>query len=333
MTTIIGLDHGNGWVKAVTSNNSIVLPSAIARKEALGEGFTTQETKVREYESTSEKGSVYLWGSDINKASKLLPTYGSQDRYIQSLYKLLCEFAIAEVLKGDSFEDVWIVTGVPTEEKGTVVEDQIKKVLLGGHIVKVDGVEKMIKVTNVIILPQPVGTIMNLYLDQEGFVLDDSYETSSVGIIDIGTGTTDLDHINELRRQEDDSLSITIGMIDVYKKIAAYIKKQKPSVNVTAQDVEEQFNQDDYEISSRSHVSIKEIKERTLRETAQDIKSAITQQWKTWDRFDEIVITGGGASTLGKILKELINDARTVNNSQTANAEGFYKYGVYLKGE
>ncbi len=31
---------------------------------------------------------------------------------------------------------------------------------------------------------------MSRYLDEDGFVADDSYEDMTVGIIDIGTGTT-----------------------------------------------------------------------------------------------------------------------------------------------
>lgn len=331
--TVIGLDHGNGWVKAITSNNSIVLPSVVATKDALGEEVTSQALKIKEYESIVQKGSVYLWGSDVTKADKVLSTYGSQDRYLQPLYKLLCEFAIAEVLPGHSYDDVWVVTGVPSSEKGTVAEEQIKKVLLGGHIVNVNGVEKMIKVTNVIILPQPVGTVMSRYLDRDGFVLNDEYETSSIGIIDVGTGTTDLDHIKELRRQEGDFLSISIGMFDVYKKVAAHIRKQNPSLDVTPQKVEKQFQSDSYVISKRKKEDITDIKALALHETALEIKTAINQQWKTWDRFDEIVITGGGAGSLGAALQELIDDAETVPNSQVANAEGFYRYGVYLKGE
>lgn len=333
---IVGLDHGNGWVKARTATNKLTLPSYIAKNEEIGEGFNNHKLEIKEYESANAKGETYVWGKDVIKANKLLSTYGSQDRYKQKYYTLLNEFALIEVLSDlneDVIEDVWVITGVPSEEKGTTLEKDIEKSLKGSHLVKVNGEDKIVKVSKVVILPQPIGTIMSLYLDTKGFVDDDKYESSSVAIIDLGTGTTDLDHIKELRRQEGDTLSIPIGMFDVYKRIEKYVKKQHPTANVTPQRVETQFNSDSFVISKRAKVDISSIKEEAIEEVAMEIKNNIIQQWKTWDRFDEIIITGGGANSLGKKLKQLISDVTSVTNSQTANADGFYRYGEFLKGE
>lgn len=332
---IVGLDHGNGWVKAKTATNEIVLPSYIARKEAIGEGFVGKELELKDFESSTAKGEVYVWGKDVIKADSLLSTYGSQDRYKQKYYALLNEFALAEVLADqgeDVIEDVWVITGVPSEEKGTALEKDLNNTLMGVHVIKVNGKDKIVKVTKVVILPQPVGTIMSLYLNEEGFVKNEAYETDGVAIIDLGTGTTDLDQIKELRRQEGDTLSIPLGMFDVYKRIEKSIKKNHPNANVTAQKIEAQFSSDSYIISKRSSVDITEVKKQALEDVAMEIKNAIIQQWKTWERFDSIIITGGGASTLGQKLKELINDVIPVENSQTANAAGFYNYGEFLKG-
>lgn len=333
---IVGLDHGNGWVKARTSSNQITLPSYIARREDLGEGLVGKALDVKEYESNHAKGEVYVWGPDVIKSKKLLSTYGSQDRYKQKYYGLLSQFALVEALSSldmDVIENVWVISGVPSEEKGTSVEDDLKRTLTGSHLIKVNGEDKIIKVSKVVVLPQPVGTIMSLYLDDKGFVENDSYETANVGIIDLGTGTTDLDHINELRRLDDGTQSISIGMFDVYKTVAKHIKKQHPSFNVTPQLVEHQFNSSSFVLSKRAAVDITEIKEAALEEVAMDVKNNITQLWKNWEAFDKIMITGGGASSLGQKLKQLIDDAESVQDSQTANADGFYRYGEFLKGE
>lgn len=332
---IVGLDHGNGWVKARTSTNEIVLPSFMSNKEDLGQGLVGKSLDIKEYESSQAKGEIYIWGKDVIKSKNVLSTYGTQDRYKQKFYKLLSEFALAEVLsdRGRVIEDVWVITGVPSEEKGTSLETDLKEVLYGTHTLKINGEDRIIHVTKVVVLPQPVGTIMSLYLDQKGYVSEEEYETANVGIIDVGTGTTDLDNINELRRLEDGTLSIPMGMFDVYKRISKYIKKEHPSANVTPQTVEAQFEDDYYELSQRSSVDIVEVKEKAIEEVAMRIKNNITQSWKTWESFDKIIITGGGASTLGNKLKELIGDAAPIKDSQTANADGFYRYGEFLKGE
>lgn len=333
---VVGLDHGNGWVKAKMEGQTIVLPSYFSRMEDLGEDMLGASLDVKIFESASNKGEEYVWGKDINQLEKHLATYGSQDRYKQKYFKLLNEFAIAELILNNDYDgdtyDVWVITGVPSREKGTNVEEDLEDSLMGAHIVKVNGEDIVFKVTKVVILPQPVGTLMSMYLDSEGFVANEDYESTSVAIIDIGTGTTDLDHIKSLRRQESDSYSLNLGMFDVYKKIETWIKKQNPSANVTVQKVEAQFDKDSYMISKRSVLDIREIKEKAIDEVAMDIKNAIIQQWKTWERFDEIIITGGGSSTLGVKIKELIDDVVPSKNAQTANADGFCKYGKYLQG-
>lgn len=332
---IVGLDHGNGWVKVKTTTNEIVLPSYIAAKEDISEGLTAKKLDLKVYESSTEKGNEYVWGNDVLKANKIKSTYGSQDRYKQPYYKLLNQFALVEgLLNGEEtiFENVWVITGVPSEEKGTSAEADLKATLEGTHLVKVEGVDKIVKVTKVVVLPQPIGTIMSKYLDTKGFVAEDEYESNSVGIIDVGTGTTDLDKVKELRRNGE-AKSIPMGMFDIYKNVAKYIKHQNPSVDVKAQDVEKIFSKDGYEINKNNIVDIKEAKQKAITAVAEDIKNEITQEWKNWAQFDEIVITGGGANVLGEKLKELIKDATIVENSQKTNADGFYKYGEFLKGE
>ncbi|MEI5909435.1 plasmid segregation protein ParM [Bacillus spongiae] len=331
---VIGLDHGNGWVKAKTDSNMVVLPSYIARKDSLGEGLTGGKLELNEFESSTHKGEVYVWGKDVVKAERPLSTYGSQNRYQQKYYKLLNQFALAKVLgnyTGDVVEAL-VITGIPSQEKGTELEKDLESTLRGSHLVKVDGKEIIIKVTKVVIVPQPVGTLMSQYLDNDGFVKEESYEEDAVAVIDVGTGTTDLDHIKELRRQTDDFDSIKIGMFDVYKKISDFVNRQNPSANATPQKVEEQFENGSYTVSKRSKIDITGIKEDVLETVAMDIKNSIIQRWRTWDRFDEIIITGGGATPLGQKLKELIGDATPIKEAQIANAEGFYKYGKFIEG-
>lgn len=334
MKYVIALDHGNGWVKARTENNEITLPSFFARKSELGESYFMDTLDVKEYESSASKGNVYLWGGDISSLDNVSLSYGSQDRYKQEPYRLLSEFALAETVLPDgyTFQDVVLVTGVPSVEKGKQPEKDLIEALQGGHLIKVEGEDVIIRVDNVKVLPQPIGTIMSLYLDETGFVADESYEEDSVAVIDIGTGTTDIDHVKALKRKVEDSDSITQGMFDVYRKVADWVNSQNTSARATVEKVEKQFASDKYVVSKRISYDISDIKERALTEVADKIKSEIILRWKTWDHFDKILITGGGASQLGKRLQKLIGDAEIVKNAQTANVQGFYNYGKFLVG-
>ena len=334
MTYVIGLDHGNGWVKIRTATNEIVLPSFVARKEEIGDSVIGRSLDVKQYEIPNVKGSTFVWGEDVTKIKDVLSTYGGQNRYNNDVYQALSKFALAEALPdGDVFDDVLVVTGVPSIEVGTDKERQLREVFEGAHIVRVNGHDKIIRVGRVVVISQPLGVVLSRYLDDDGYVADDKYEEYSVAVIDIGTGTTDLDHVKALRRISADCHSIPVGMFDVYKRIAAWVNRQNPSANATPQEVERQFETNSYEVSKRVRYDIEEIKEVAIEEVAAEITTAIFQRWKNFDSFDEILITGGGASVLGKKIEKMIPGAVIVDNPQTANAEGFFKYGQFLKEE
>jgi hypothetical protein len=305
MTYVIGLDHGNGWVKIRTTTNEIILPSYVARKEDIGDSVIGRSLDLKEYEIPNVKGSTFVWGEDVTKIKDVLSTYGVQNRYNNDVYQALSKFALAEALPdGDVFGDVLVVTGVPSIEVGTDKERQLRDVLGGSHIVRVNGHDKIIRVGRVVVVSQPLGVVLSRYLDDDGYVADDKYEEYSVAVIDIGTGTTDLDHIKALRRISTDCHSIPVGMFDVYKRIAAWVNRQNPSANATPQEVERQFENDCYEVSKRVRYDIEEVKEVAIKEVATEIVTAISQHWKSYDVFDEILITGGGANVLGKALEK-----------------------------
>jgi plasmid segregation protein ParM len=334
MTFVIGLDHGNGWVKIRTATNEIVLPSFLGREDEIGDNVTANASSldVKKYEIPSVKGSAFVWGEDVTKLKHVVATYGVQNRYAQETYQALSKFALAEALpEGIVFDDVLVVTGVPSIEVGSEKEKQLREVFEGAHHVRINGRDKIINVTRVVVISQPLGAVLSRYLDDEGFVANEKYESESVAVIDIGTGTTDLDHIKALRRISADCHSIPVGMFDVYKRIAAWVNKQNPNANATPQEVEKQFKNDYYEVSKRIRYDIREIKEVALKEVADEIITAISQHWKSFDIFDEVLINGGGANELGKKIQTLVQGSIILKNSQTANAEGFFKYGQFLK--
>lgn len=335
MGYVIGLDHGNGWVKVRTDTNKVVLPSYYAKQETVAEGYGTNRINVKTYESAMAKGNNYVWGEEVGRLNNLVSSYGSQDRYKQIPYRLLTDFALAEVASydTDAIADVTVVTGVPSIEKGSDAESELINVVRGDHLVNINDKGVIVRVTDVKVLPQPVGVVMSLYLDEEGYVEDESFETDSVGVIDIGTGTTDIDHVQSLKRQRDMSDSLPLGMFDVYRRVADWINREDTNAHATVEKVEQQFANDSYEVSKRLKFDITEIKQKALADVAAEIRTGIIHRWKTWNHFDRILITGGGASQLGKHLRQLITDAEIVKNPQTANVEGFYRYGKSIVGD
>ena len=263
-------------------------------------------------------------------------TNGKEGRYKQKPYLLLSEFIMAHLVKGSSdtnlFPDVTVVTGCPTREKGHAVEQDLIKAFEGAHVVSIDGQDKIITVKEVFVMPQPLGTILGLYLDDEGYVADESYEKKYVGVIDIGGGTVDIDGVKGLKRQKDDMDTFGPGVIDTYQRIANFIVEADPYSGATRSKVEQQLaaGAEGYKISERSTIDIKGIKERVFRELSENLVNQVQSRWSTFTRFDEIILTGGGAAIpeIAEAFRTLDKDIKIIENSQFANAKGFYKYGL-----
>ncbi|QYY44717.1 plasmid segregation protein ParM domain-containing protein (plasmid) [Aneurinibacillus thermoaerophilus] len=332
MSIILGIDHGNGSVKGKSAVKEITLPSIIARPDSFGEAELagTKKLRLASFESTKHAGEVYMWGKDIRESNDQLATYGSENRYGDKHYQLLSEFAAASLLpNGKTFEDVVVVTGCPSRERNNPeLVQQLENVFKGIHGITIDSIKKMFDVSEVYVLPQPMGTIMSLYLDDAGYVVDEDYETKYVGVIDIGSGTTDIDGIKALRRQNDDIDSIPMGMMDAYKKIADYINLKNSNALATAQKVEQQITSDSFKISDRASVDIAEKKQQVFQELAESLINKIKQRWSNRTKFDRLLLTGGGAVLLGDYFKSLAEDIIVVPDAQFANARGFYRYGV-----
>jgi plasmid segregation protein ParM len=329
---VIGLDHGNGHVKIVTNERTVVFPAAIARPNAFGEdSLTGGGLALSEFISSDYPEETYMWGADIRRASKLLPSYTGDDRYKQKNYRLLSEFSLGYVLPRRNNTEVFLVTGCPTREKGTAYEDDIIDVYGGKHAVTVNRESVGFNVENVLVVPQPVGTVMYMYLDDEGYARDISYERAYVGVIDVGSGTTDIDGVKAMKRQQADTKTLTFGMYSAYDRIASFINGENPKANATPQSVEEQVvaGNEFYRVSDRASVDISTEKERVFRELAEDIIAGINEKWTNREKFDKLLLTGGGAHVLAPYFKEWERDIIVVDDPQTANAIGFYRYGVF----
>ncbi|WP_274361662.1 plasmid segregation protein ParM domain-containing protein [Paenibacillus thermotolerans] len=336
---IMGIDHGNGYFKGYSSKGKeFVHPSGFLTKEnSLREDSTGagQAVQYNEFESTLYPGERYVWGNEVNIAkSKFLSTYTTEDRYAQKYYKLLSQFGLASLINEEegSF-DVLLITGCPSREKGTRRELELIQIFKDRHVVLMNGKEKNIHVKECKVLPQPLGSILDLYIDEAGNVIRDEIASSYIGIVDIGSGTTDCDGIDSLNAIPDDRHTIQVGVHEIYQRLADYINSINPDAYATPEKVEVQFENDDYQASKRLVIPIKEVKERIVRETAEYLINQLQKRWRNRSKFDMIILTGGGAKLMAPWFKEFIKDIHVTEDYQISNARGFFKFGLLIAKE
>ena len=340
---VIAIDLGNGFVKAICDGKTLILPNFFARKE----DFVLADTKELDkeldldvYVSGDFPEEEYVWGPDIYLAENPLTTYTAQDRYVKKNYKLLFQILMGRLVKdsGASKVEVVLVTGVPSSEKGTKLEEQLAFLLDNSFEITVNGKTIIIKIVHKEIAAQPMGTFFSEVLGENGTYKNKELLTNEkeyTGIIDIGTGSSDADGVKRGKAQQEARKTVRKGMSNVYTKVMNYIQAEYPTLSLTTELVEKAIREGDgidYPINSRKKIRIKEVFDKACRELAEDVIAEINKAWTDRTQFSVIFLTGGGAKHLYEFFKEDFGEQlELVEDPQIANVLGFYRFGLLKK--
>ena len=338
---LLGVDFGNGYTKIAGENLEFVIPTGLGINTFANElGELSDELNVSEVESVKFEGEKYFIGEDVGKVGRYISTNVGEGRYKNKHYRIFAESVLALALLKNNIENlekekhgIKIVTGVPSREKGTILEKELRLAVEGNHIVKINGKEITFEVKVLKVLAQPLGTVFSYLLENSGNNPYVELKNEYVGVIDIGTGTTDIDGIKKLKVVEGDRDTFDIGSYNIYREIADEINNRNPYAKATFISVEEQFLSNEYKVSKRVFVPMEDIKEMVLKENVEKLLTDIQTRWQGFQKFDRIFLTGGTSNILAKPFNENIEGITFVNNNQIANAKGFYNYAKLLQGE
>lgn len=352
---VIGLDLGNGLVKVRSVNKdgseySLVLPSEFAYLNDLGEETMGKKINIDTFKFGS---TICVWGEDITKVNDTKKTYGYENRYKTISYRTMVPIVLTRVIQDieiDPKEKILLVTGVPSDEKDTPAEDDIKDAFMNGYggnkglyDTFMNDEEYIFKIAQVTVTAQPLATILSKYLDTDGSVLDESYEHSKVGVIDIGAGTTDLDILDNLIRQPS-HISLTHGFDDVYEQIKNAIRVSYPMHQISNYSILRAIQQAQNGRKGNTHqtkyvytpsrlktpvdftVNFKE----GIKELSAYIQQAVASRWKDQTGFDEILLAGGSAKEFEDILGESIEGLTIPENAGQTNVEGYFRLGMEI---
>lgn len=353
--TIFAMDLGNKQTKLYsekTDKKGKVLPSHFIYSSDLGNDQTSifkNTLNIHTYK-TSFDDEQYSWGADMHRLhieDKFLDTISFENRYNTEDFKLLANFALAELASDfgkeavNSILEVTVITGVPSDDFNETDVKHIMNVLDGDHTITRDGVNYIVRVKDVNVLPQAVGTVYNEILDDTGFVKSDkeSLLEEEIVVNDIGGGTHLIDVLKNMNLSA--SYQSTSGIFVLYDMVVNSVKNNHPQGNsITVYEVEQilrQGNSDDgYVYKPSKNVSIditKEVKSAT-RKYSREVINRINTSLKQSSSIDTMLFTGGGANLIDqKSVIDRYQHSIFVDQSETANVQGFYKYGVALSLE
>ncbi|MBL5783481.1 plasmid segregation protein ParM domain-containing protein [Heyndrickxia sporothermodurans] len=350
---VFALDIGNKQTKMISSKTLVnekkgskVFPSIFMYHEDLGNQVTMfkQKKLIEKYSSNIDQEFEYAWGKEINQINtpKFLDTLTFSNRYSTQEFKLLSTFALGELAR--DFEEAEkgileciVVTGVPSDDYNEETIKKLMKVLQGDHNIKINDKSYNIRVKEVQVMNQPIGTIYNEILDDEGFVQDESYFEDTVTIADLGGGTFLVDTLQGLQLDSKRRDQKNTGSYDLYDRIlsAAIDSGIKGLSQYKIEQILRNGNQKEgyyYKPNRNESISITNIVNKAIIKYTREIINTVQTAVKDVDSIDKILFTGGTSNLIDQIpVKDTFKYAYFVEDSEIANVKGYYKYGLAYK--
>lgn len=340
---LFAVDLGNRQVKMKSEKGIKVFPSYYVEASEYGNRdilkFAKEKTNTSDYTSVRDE-FTYVWGEGLEVKGKLVTdTIGFDGRYNTLYYKLLVDFALAEMARDYSDEidgiiDVTVVTGVPTDDfNKEEVLTQISKAFKGDHSVTIDGVSITVRVKDVYALPQPVGTVINYLVDGEGNVVDTPLSNSYVGVVDVGGGTVIIDALDSMNLDSTAHAQMEEGAFTLYSNIRNELIKEGHRINEydiealvrSGNDLEKYL----WSPNGITTLDFTNIIMRERKKYTRKIASVVNSTYKAYDHMFSVIVTGGAANLLIKDeFTAAVRIAEFSANSEVANVNGFYKFGL-----
>ena len=343
---VLALDLGNKQVKLKSEFREVVLPSHFVEASQYGDRgllkFAKSKKNVFDFVSSKDPDFTYVWGKelDVDVVEVVSDTIGfGAQRYNRREFKLLADFALAylaqdyEIAKTGVLE-VAVVTGIPTSDYlQKKALDALQKSLKGDHNISINGKSLNIRVKKVYVLPQPVGTVLEQVMDDNGELIESALLNANIGVVDIGGGTVLIDALRKMNLADDKRVQLSRGAFTIYEAIVKELAKQGYTVNeyeiesvVRAGNEREQYF---WSPDSNQTLDITDIVMRQRLIFTRNIISAIKTTYKGFGRMQTVLVTGGAANLiLQKEFAVEIPIAHFVEDSEIANVRGFYKYAL-----
>jgi plasmid segregation protein ParM len=240
------------------------------------------------------------------------------DEYLSLLHAALTELTTASQV------EVNIITGLPVDY---YEQDRhlLRERLSGQHRVTRDGrTTQVFKINQCKVIPQPFGSLLAETLDDRGRVKDNGLAAGMVGVIDLGSKTTNLQAIRALQELSRESASINAGAWNAARMVRQHLATLCPDLEL--KDLEVMQAMMDRQVSYYGEkVVLTDAVEAALEPLTEQISTKARELWGKAAALQAILITGGGALLMGERLKRHFKHARVVDDPVFANVRGYWR--------
>ncbi len=331
---VAGIDIGFGFTKAANGNEFVLFKSVLGEATDIQFSMPIVKSESGPCMHVQLDDQSYFVGDFAERQSNTRQYTLDQEKLISEFCKIFALTALGNLFK--SAAPVNIVTGLPV---GFYREyhQRFAKLLKGQHEIifqKTDGGTETcrLNISNLRIIPQPLGSIFNLLLNENGKIVNRELAKQKIGVIDIGFRTTDFCIFHGLQYVERGSSTTDTGIAKSFSVIAKKLRDEC-KVNVELFRLYNAIESGFIKIRGKEF-NISKIRDAVFSHAAGIIASDVDRLWADdWD-IDAIVISGGGSMELAKYLEPLVAgnilpmDSKL--DARLNNVQGYLKYARYL---
>ncbi len=334
---IFGVDIGFGFTKATNGDEFVIFKSLMGESTDIQfkMDLSTDTFSKNLYVTVDDQS--YFIGDFAEQQSNARKYTLDQEMLVKEFVKI---FGLTSLgVLAEKTVPLNIVSGLPVGYFDQY-RQRFAKILKGSHEItfhKTDQtkITKKLDIRNVKMIPQPLGTLLNLLMDDDGKVNNKELARQKVGLVDIGFRTTDFTIIDQLRYIERGSSTTDTGTSKCFSVIAKKLRKEC-GVNVELFRLYKAVETGFIKIKGHEY-NITKFRDQVFANAARTIASDVDRLWADdWD-IDTIVLTGGGSVELAKHLQPLITgNVMPIENNIDArlnNVQGYIKFGKHIWGK
>ncbi len=339
---VLGIDIGFGFTKATNGKDTLIFKSIFGEDADIQFWADFGKDTPTDHIHVTIDGKSYFIGDLAEQQSSVLHFTLDQEKLITDFVKIL-SLTVAGMFLNDQGGminvPINLVSGLPI---GFFKQnhERFPELLTGHHRITYhshDGQEttKEIYSNKVRMLPQPLGSVLNLLMDDNGKITNRTLANQKVGVVDIGFRTTDFTILDRLRYIDRGSRTMETGISKAFSVIANKLR-EKCGINV---ELYRLYNAAEAgSIKMRGHgFNFVKIRDQVYSQLATSIANDIDRLWADdWD-IDAIILTGGGCRDLIQYLQpNITGNIIPVDfnvDPRLNNVLGYIKYGQYVWGE
>jgi plasmid segregation protein ParM len=338
---VLGIDIGFGFTKATNGKETMIFKSIFGDASEIQFWADFGDSTPADHIHVTIDGKSFFVGDLAEQQSSVLNFTLDQEKLISEYVRILA-LTIAGLFYNNNTHiniPINVVSGLPI---GYFKQnhERFNEILTGHHRVTYHShngskITREIYINKVRMLPQPLGSILNQLMDDDGKIINEELATQKVGVVDIGFRTTDFTILDHLRYIDRGSRTIDTG---ISKGFSVISNKLREKCGVSVELYRLYKAAEEGTIKMRGHgFSFEKIRDQVYSQLASTIANDLDRLWADdWD-IETIILTGGGCRELAKYLHPLITGNVVPIDSNTDprlnNVLGYAKYGRYIWGE